>query len=274
MKKAISVLLLIFTLISLAPTSLASAEEDARDLPILMYHSISETQKGIYFVTPAELRNDLRALKARGYRSVTVAEVSAYLKGRGDLPEKPVLITFDDGHYNNLYYALDILREEGFTAVLHVIGCFTEYSSTHEKDHVEYSHLTWDEIGELSRSGVFEIGSHTYKMHAYKPRFGIKREKTESSDDYEKALTEDLKRLERALIEKSGVIPVSFAYPFGAYDEESEKIVRALGYDVIFTCYERINRLRKGDSRKASRLWRINRNGTLSTARFLTDHGI
>jgi len=273
MKKAISLILLF---IALLPCSLlrAEAEEDVRDLPVLMYHSVSETQKGVYFVSPERLRGDLRTLKARGYRSVTLAEVKAYLRGEGELPDKPVLITFDDGHYNNLYYALDILREEGFTAVLHVIGCFTEYSSTHEKDHVEYSHLTWEEIGALARSGVFEIGSHTYKMHDYKPRFGIKRKKSESSDDYEKALAEDLTRLERALIEKSGVIPVSFAYPFGAYDEESERIVRSLGYNVIFTCYERINRLKKGNAEKLSRLWRINRDGTLGTTAFLDAHGI
>ncbi|MBO4473015.1 MAG: polysaccharide deacetylase family protein [Clostridia bacterium] len=272
MKKAITVLLLSFMLFCLLSPSPALGEEDCRDLPVLMYHSVSKTQKGVYFVTPEQLRGDLGELKARGYENVTLAEVKAYLMGKGDLPEKPVMITFDDGHYNNLYYALDILREEGFTAVLHVIGGFTEYSSTHEKDHVEYSHLTWDEIATLARSGVFEIGSHTYKMHDYKPRFGIKRKKSESSDDYEKALTEDLTRLERALLIKSGVIPVSFAYPFGAYDEESERIVRSLGYDAIFTCYERVNRLKRGDADKLSRLWRINRDGTLTTGAFLERH--
>lgn len=274
MKKAISMILLFLVLLPF-PLCRAEAEDaDERDLPILMYHSVSETKTGTYLVSPSTLRADLRALKARGYHSVTLAEVKAYLRGKGDLPEKPVLITFDDGHYDNLYYALNVLREEGATAVLHVIGCFTEYSSTHEKDHVEYSHLTWEEIGTLARSGVFEIGSHTYAMHAYKPRFGIKRKKSETADDHEKALASDLTRLERALIEKSGVIPVSFAYPFGAYDEECERIVKSLGYDAIFTCYERINRLKKGDADKLSRLWRINRDGTLSTDRFLDRHKI
>ena len=275
MKKVLAILLLFLILLPF-PVFVAAAEERAeeRELPILMYHSVSETQKGIYFVSPEKLRADLRSLTKRGYRSVTLAEVKSYLRGTGDLPEKPVLITFDDGHYDNLYYARDILAEEGYTAVLHVIGCFTEYSSTHEKDHVEYSHLTWEEIGALARSGVFEIGSHTYKMQSYKPRFGIKRKKAESSADYEKALREDLTQLEHALIEKSGVFPVSFAYPFGAYDAESERIVRALGYDAIFTCYERINHLKKGNENKLARLWRINRDGTLSTEGFFAKHGL
>ena len=274
MKKVI-LLLLFFCLFFCLTTPLpAVAEEEERELPILMYHSISTSKKGVYLVSPDTLRRDLVELKARGYQSVTLAEVKAYLKGKGDLPQKPVLLTFDDGHYDNMYYALDVLREEGFTAVLHVIGCFSEYSSTHEKDHVEYSHLTWEEIGELSRSGVFEIGSHTYAMHAYRPRFGIKRKKSESYEDYKKVLTEDLTRLETALLEKSGVIPLSFAYPFGAYDKESETIVRSLGYDAVFTCYERVNKLKKGDEEKLSRLYRINRDDTLSTKTFLKKHGL
>jgi len=269
MKKLILIatLTLLF-LSSCLPYLSAAGEEETRELPILMYHSVSERQRGTYFVSPTTLREDLRVLKKRGYQSVTLAEVKSFLKGRGTLPEKPILLTFDDGHYNNAYYALDILKEEGFTAVLNVIGCFTEYSSTHEKDQPEYSHLTWEEIGDLARSGVFEIGSHTYRMHAYKPRFGIKRMAGESPEAYRNALENDLKELEQALIEKSGVLPVAFAYPFGAYDDESEEIVKE-HYDTIFTCYERINLLKKGEAGKLSRLYRINRDGTVTTDAFL-----
>ena len=275
MKKALITLivfLLLFSLVLPAAKS-ASAEEDARRLPILMYHSISETRKGVYFVSPDTLRADLAAIKARGYTFVSAQEVIDYLKGVGDLPEKPLLLTFDDGHYNNLYYGLDILREEGARAVINVIGCFSEYSSTHEKDHVEYSHLTWDEIAYLARSGVFEIGSHTYAMHAYKPRFGIKRMKGESIEEHRRALTADLERIDRALLDKCGVRPVAFAYPFGAYDESAESVVRER-YEAIFTCYERVNRLKKGDADKLKRLWRINRDGTKGTVAFLDGHGI
>ena len=279
MKKTICALLLLLLTLCFLPVPTfvaASAEQKAetRDLPILMYHSISPTQRGVYFIDPKALQADLVALKARGYECVTLREVKAFCRGWGDLPQKPVLVTFDDGHYDNLYYGLDILKEQGFTAVLHVIGCFTEYSSTHEKDHPEYSHLTWEEIGEIARSGVFEIGSHTYKMHDYKPRFGIKRKKSETSEQYEKVLTCDLVRLEEDLLQKSGVIPVSFAYPFGAYDKESERIVLSRGYGAVFTCYERINKLQKGNAKKLNCLWRINRDGTLTTECFLQKYGL
>lgn len=275
MKKFVAFTLILLSLYSLsAIKARADTPPEERKLPILMYHSVLRSRVGAYALSPERLEEDLVELKRRGYESVTVDKVKRFLKGKGSLPEKPVLLTFDDGHYNNLFYARDLLKKHGFTAVLHVIGCFTEYSSTHEKDHPEYSHLTWEEIGELSKSGVFEIGSHSYAMHAYKPRFGIKRKTGESEEDYARALQADTTRLERCLLEKSGVIPVSYAYPFGAYDATSERILRSLGYEVLFTCYETINVLRFGDEAKLARLNRINRDGTIGTERFLDARGI
>ena len=273
MKKAIFIVAAILLLSALLFPVTAQAEEESRNLPILMYHSISVGKTGVYFVSPETLEADLAYLDALGYSFVTASAVKAYLMGTGSLPEKPVLLTFDDGHYDNLYYGLDILKKHDAHAVVNVIGCFSEYSSTHEKDHPEYSHLTWDEITALARSGIFEIGSHTYKMHAYSPRFGIKRKAGESSEEYRRALTEDLERLDRVLLEQCGIRPVAFAYPFGAYDKEAEEIVKER-YDMIFTCYERINRLKKGDHDKLAKLWRINRDGTLDTSSFFSKHGI
>ena len=274
MKKVpITLALLVCLLLPVFPKTTAQAEGETRALPILMYHSVSVTEKGVYCISPERLDADLAALKARGYVFVTATAVKNYLKGTGDLPEKPILLTFDDGHYDNLYYGLDILKKHGAHAVVNVIGCFSEYSSTHEKDHPEYSHLTWEEIAYLARSGVFEIGNHTYAMHAYKPRFGIKRMKGESAEAHKQALTEDLEKLDRILLEKCGVRPVAFAYPFGAFDEESVGIVKGR-YDMIFTCYERVNILKKGEERKLSKLYRINRDGRLKTEDFLDKHGI
>ncbi|HAE89099.1 MAG TPA: hypothetical protein DCG79_04455 [Clostridiales bacterium] len=274
MRKAILSTLIIFVLILLfLPFRTARAEESVTPLPILMYHSVSKSKTGVYFVSPETLDRDLAELTKRGYEFVTLEKVKAYLRGKGDLPQKPLLLTFDDGHYDNLYYGLPLLKKYGATAVLNVIGCFTEYSSTHEKDKVEYSHLTWDEIAYLARSGVFEIGSHTYGMHAYKPRFGVKRKKSEPEDEHLAALNEDFEKIDRALLDKCGVRPVAFAYPFGAYDDVSEKAVTDR-YDAVFTCYERINLLKKGDEKKLLKLWRINRDGTRQTAAFLDAHRI
>ena len=182
MKKAILLLLLVFLLFSFVPPCRAAGETETRDLPILMYHSVSATQKGTYFISPEALRNDLRALKKRGYTNVTLAEVKAYLKGKGTLPEKPVLVTFDDGHYDNLYYALDILKEEGFTAVLHVIGCFTEYSIVSEtapKDEF----IDWQPVLDRCLSSIaFTPSFHQLRKQAWERVMGTSRYIMQTAD--------------------------------------------------------------------------------------------
>ena len=70
-------------------------------------------------------------------------------------PKKPVVLTFDDGHYNNYFYAYPIIEKYNFKANLNVIGCFSEYStSSGDIDNHNYSYLTWSEIKTLHDSGL------------------------------------------------------------------------------------------------------------------------
>ena len=66
-------------------------------LPVLMYHSVAPVPEQQYCVTPETLESDLRYLQAHGYETVSPEELVAYTNGNGTLPEKPVMLTFDDG---------------------------------------------------------------------------------------------------------------------------------------------------------------------------------
>ena len=90
---------------------MALAEEGVH-LPVLMYHSIlkDSARQGQYVISPSVLSADLDALQQRGYQTVTVSDLLAYVYDGVSLPEKPVMITFDDGYYNNYVYAYP-LRE-------------------------------------------------------------------------------------------------------------------------------------------------------------------
>ena len=74
--------------------------EDSVRVPILMYHSIlkDSARQGKYVISPAVLAADLDALQVKGYTAITVSDLLAYVQDGADLPEKPVMITFDDGH--------------------------------------------------------------------------------------------------------------------------------------------------------------------------------
>lgn len=242
----------------------ADAEEKA--IPILMYHSILKSKRGCYVVSPSLLESDIKYLIEQGFKPVFVKEIINFCEGNGELPEKPVVLTFDDGHFNNYYYAFPILKKHNFKATLNVIGSFSEFStSSGDIDNPNYSYVTWEEIKELHDSGIFEIGNHSYKMHQYKPRFGIQKKNGESSEEYANALTKDIKLLEDKFKNECGFNTEVFAYPFGAYSKESEKILRKNGFKAFLTCNEGINKVQKGNDSVLSHLKRINRNGNFTT---------
>ena len=95
-------------------------------LPILMYHSITEGPENEFRVTPETLEADLQYLSQHGYQSVSAQQLVDYTNGIGTLPEHPVMITFDDGFYNNLSLALPILEQYQMCAIVSAVGIFTE----------------------------------------------------------------------------------------------------------------------------------------------------
>ena len=157
MKKFLSILFLIVSLFSFrnTPSSNCIAQEVVT-VPILMYHSILKSRKGEYIVSPDDLKNDLLWLKNHGYESSFVSDLIKYCEGTGDLPQKPVVITFDDGQFNNYYYAKPIFEELKFKATINIVGSYTEFStSSGDFDNPNYSHLTWEEIKLLQENDFF-----------------------------------------------------------------------------------------------------------------------
>lgn len=235
-------------------------------LPVLMYHSVLKSRNGVYIVSPAQLESDFKAIEAAGYTAVTVEQVVNFVDNKGDLPEKPILITFDDGHYNNMYYALQLLEKYNLKAVLNVIGKFSDYSTTSgDIDNPNYSHVTWGEVGQLSKSGVMEIGNHTYNMHNFNPRYGVAQKQGESDAEYVLALKTDVGKLQKILLDCTGKQCVTFAYPFGKYNTIAEKTLVEMGFRVMFTCNEGVSRICRGKPETLWKLKRVNRSGLYDT---------
>jgi len=252
-------------LLGVGATSAESSEvykkQSTVDLPILMYHRVFDGgHKSRYIITPKQLEEDLIELKKAGFTAVLPSEVIEFCQGKGKLPPRPVMLTFDDGHYNNLRYALPLFEEYGFKGVVNVIGKFSQYATTSgDSGRVSSSYLTWNEVRQLAESGLFEIGAHTYNMHDFKPRFGIRRLDGESDEDYRKAFANDNARLKTALKQKAGVEPTAFAYPFGAYYKDSQEMLSSLGYQMIFTTDAKVNQIKAGESGGLLSLGRFNR---------------
>ena len=240
------------------------------DVPIIMYHSVLKSAKKQtkYIVTPAQLESDMLWLKSNGYTTVFIQDLINYVYNGTPLPSKPVVLTFDDGYYNNLIYLYPLLKKYNMKAVISIIGIYSEeYSKTLDLNP-SYAHLTWDNINELSDSGLVEILNHSYNMHKTDTRKGCKILSGESYNEYKTVLAKDIMKTQELLNSNCKIAPIAFTYPFGYMCEESEGIIKELGFKASLSCYEKINHITRDES-CLYMLKRFNRDSTISTERFM-----
>lgn len=238
-------------------TAVSVSGEEAVEVPIIMYHGVLKDSKywGKYVVSPDLFESDLRYLTENGYTTIVVQDLIDYVETGAPLPEKPVMLTFDDGYYNNYLYAYPLLKQYNCRAVISVIGCYSEKFSQTEDFNPFYSHLSWDQIREMAESGLVEIQNHSYNLHKNSTHIGAKKIRGESNAAYAGRLSEDVGKLQTLLKEKTGIVPTAFTYPFGAISDASVEILRQAGFKATLSCEEKINRV----TRDPDCLYRLNR---------------
>ena len=251
-------------------SDLAASAESGVQLPILMYHSIlrDPAKTGAYVIRPESVESDLAWLAGHGYESVTVADLLAYVDEGIPLPERPVMITLDDGNLNNATYLLPLLEKYDMRAVISVVGSYCEAYSDHPDPNPAYAYLSWDEIRALSDSGRVEIQNHSYDMHRLTGRAGAGRVPGEDDASYRRALTGDALRTQSLLADRCGVCPTAYAYPFGNRGRGADGILADAGFRCTMTCEERVNRVTR-DPASLFSLGRYNRSGLITTEEFM-----
>lgn len=228
---------------------ISKSEMTETELPIIMYHSILESPKksSPYIISPKLLEEDLKYIKKAGYTPVVMKDVISFVEDKGELPDKPIVLTFDDGYYNNLYYADPLLKKYDMQAVFSVVGEMTEQFSYEPDKNPNYSHVTWDDIFTMHMSGRWEIQNHSYACHSYEKRNGVSQMNGESYDDYEDFLMADLCHLQDKLAYVTGVTPNTFTYPFGAFTEKTDKVLKKIGFKATLSCTEGVSTIKRGD---------------------------
>ncbi len=181
---------------------------------VLCYHHLSETPKSVYDVKPADFRAQLQALKDGGYQSINCRQLADYLTNVQDLPEKSVIISFDDGRASVLKTAKPLLDQFGYQAVL-----FINPGSVGGKGF-----LTWDDLKTLAQAG-YEIDSHT-TTHLNLTR----KLKKLTLEEFREKVRDELAASYTKIEEELGQAPVAMAYPFGNYDEYVMQTTKESGY--------------------------------------------
>lgn len=184
---------------------------DNRGIPVLYYHSVKESADNEVTITPEMLRAELKYIYDQGYVTLTMSQLKAYILNNSPIPEKSILITFDDGYMDNYYNAFPILKEFNMVATIFCI--------TSELDGSYY--LSKEAIKEMSTYGI-DIQSHTVN-HPHLNKMTYDKQLLE--------LTESKKTLEAI----TGKEIDSIAYPFGDFNSDSVKAAKEAGYTLGFT---------------------------------------
>ena len=236
-------------------------KSEAIPFPVIMYHSVSSKPESKYNVSPECFENDIKYLLEKGYTPVTFADLYAYQNG-AQLPAKPVMLTLDDGYLNNYLHVFPVLQKYNVKCVIAVIGKLTD--ANYLKEPPPYSErnsrLNYEQIAEMHKSGLVEIQNHSYNLHGFGKngtRLGMRPLSGETYDDYKKVLNDDLKLLDKKLLEKCGIVTTAVALPFGEYCRETITIISELGYKGALTCDDGINNLTRESD--LLRLRRFNR---------------
>ena len=219
------------------------------DVPILMYHNIFRSGKsGKYIVSEEGFENDLKFLRDNGYTTVVMQDLIDFVYDGKALPEKSVVLSFDDGYFNNYAYAYPLLKKYNARAVLSIIGYYTDLYTESPDENPRYSHVTWDNVNEMMKSGAVELQNHSYNLHSTdKGRNGSKKKRGESTEQYRQMLTADLGLLQTEFREHTGYEPTTYTYPFGSVSNDSFDIVKELGFRASLSCESGMNHLSRGN---------------------------
>lgn len=196
-------------------------------LPVLMYHHVVPDgwECNDAAITVGRLEQDFQWLNENGYHTVLPRELAA---GQ-PLPEKAVLITFDDGYRSNYYLAYPLLQKYQIKAAIALM--------VYMQDVWAGSFLTWDMCREMNASGLVEIGSHGYATHNLDERKGVpvsgqangvERKAGESDGDFKSRVLDDLQKSYDRIYAEVGTAPTYFAYPFGKTDPGADAFLRTL----------------------------------------------
>jgi peptidoglycan/xylan/chitin deacetylase (PgdA/CDA1 family) len=225
----------------------------SRECKVWMYHHIvQEGETNGVVMTLADFRSEMELLRDSGYTTVSISDLIAYVDKGVDLPEKAILIRFDDGYLSNYELAFPVLKEFGFQAAIFAIGVSVGHTEYKDTQTPMTPHFNAQQAYEMVGSGLVEIQSHTYDMHQEPSldgencRTGLLKMAGESETDYVTALRGDITR-SRFELEAMTKSPVSaLAYPYGVHDLLAEVVLAQLGIRATFTTETGINTIVKG----------------------------
>lgn len=208
-----------------AASTVASANAQ---VPILAYHQVEAVPKMGWSVSREDFQNQMEYLSAAGYHVISIAALYDYLSGKtSSIPEKPVVITVDDGFVDAYTEIFPILKRYRYPWSLYVYPRFVDHGA---------DALRWSQVAELAAAGV-DIQSHTVNH----PHLMRKSHPEMDDEQYAAWLHTELAD-SKTIIEEKTKTPVRFlAYPYGDFDSGVEEEAARAGYQLALTSWAGFN---------------------------------
>ncbi len=229
--------------------SITDADLNQVKVPIVMYHHIVSEDDGSNNITVDKFTSDLKAYKDAGYETIQYSDLINYVYDNVPLPDKPLIISFDDGYLSNYEIAYPLLKQMHMKAVISIIGWSVgkQYDAVNASEIIP--HFDWRAAKEMSDSGIIEFQSHSFDLHAIQKddqvRKGVLQLPGEDTMDYIQIFKADHELMLEGMITNLEKRPTFFTYPYGYYNPFTEGLLKTLGYYGSVTVDEGINVISK-----------------------------
>ncbi|MEH0834588.1 poly-beta-1,6-N-acetyl-D-glucosamine N-deacetylase PgaB [Pectobacterium cacticida] len=223
---------------------------------VIAYHDVADggADQRFMAVRTSALNEHFVWLREHGYHPVSVDDILAAGAGGKPLPDRAVLLTFDDGYSSFYHRVYPLLKAYGWPAVLAPVG---RWLDTPENQPVDFSgvqiprnhFLTWQQVREMSQSGLIEVGAHTYDLHhgilanpqgnlepaTVTRRYFPESKRYETRDEYRKRVAHDTDLITKKVTDAAGKKPRVWVWPYGAASGEALSIIKQSGYQLALT---------------------------------------
>ena len=211
-------------------------------VPILMYHHFADEGAPGTVISGGVFESHLIALRDGGYTAISFQQLLDYVDHGAKLPDRPVVITIDDGYESVYEVAYPLLKQYDMHAAVFIIGVLHGQDLYKETFHPVFpSSLTSEQAAEMTESGVISIQSHSFDMHQYEPyetgpyRRGVMRRRGESEREYIAAFTDDFEMAAAQIESVFGNRPYVYSYPYGIGSGLTDRLLRDMGVRVTLT---------------------------------------
>jgi biofilm PGA synthesis lipoprotein PgaB len=225
------------------------------EFQVIAYHDVrdyvlDEIDADQYAISASKLIDHFNWLRLNGFVPISVDDLIRAQNGASELPDRAVLLTFDDGFKSVYTHVFPLLKLFNYPAVVSIVTSWTNRDTSPGSDDpyvLQHEFLSWQDIREMRESGLVEVASHSHNLHR-----GIRANpqgntqpaavarlyhdgRYETHGEFAKRIRNDLTRSAALIEEHTGRAPRVMTWPYGAYSEDTLEIARNVGMPITLT---------------------------------------